>query len=356
MLTGETLDEAVHSLAKKISARLAPADAPRVTARNLSSISTAELTRARTTFEQGLRRSHSRTPQPVEIALTISENLQGYLLIAELQRGDERIVEISQFQPDPVARASRVLLESRLIFEQESPILDIALSGDRMLILEPSSVGLRAQRGPRWEHLDARPLASIPVVRDPRGKLIVSDAAFTAYLPGSTCRGDWTPALEVHCEAGSAEFMLNGVTVKFTPARNTLEMFGRPASFSYALVQDRSGVIYAVAETDGRTHIFNTLNEPTGIVENVGADFIIAENGCGAGSELLLTSNSDRSANDTIVDYEMIDRKPVRTSDPIEFGGPVTALWPFKGGALAVVHNLASGKYAAYQIAIACSD
>jgi hypothetical protein len=41
-------------------------------------------------------------------------------------------------------------------------------------------------------------------------------------------------------------------------------------------------------------------------------------------------------------------------SDPGEFLGPVTALWPTKDGALVVARNISTGRYEAYSIAVDC--
>jgi hypothetical protein len=75
--------------------------------------------------------------------------------------------------------------------------------------------------------------------------------------------------------------------------------------------------------------------------------------GCG-GKHVLATSAVDQHSADAITLYDLVNRAPVRVSDPLEFAGPVTALWPAGDGALAVVRNLATGKYAAYNLALNC--
>ena len=137
---GETLDEAVRDLAKKVSARLAPAEAPRVTARNLSPLGTGEVAKARATLERAIRRPAARPAQPVDVIFTVSQNLRGYLLIAELQRNNERMVDMIEYRPTPVVRSTRAALEKRLLWEQDAPMLDLAILGDRMIVLEPDAI------------------------------------------------------------------------------------------------------------------------------------------------------------------------------------------------------------------------
>jgi hypothetical protein len=351
---GETLDDAARNLAHKLSARLAAAEAPHVSARNLSTLGSRDFTKARAAFEHGLRRA-PKAALPIEVVFTISQNTRELLLVAELRRAGDHIVEMIPYRTEPAEHTAKIVLDRRLLWEQENPILDAAVIDDRLLILEPASLNLYARHGSGWEPLDSRPLNPAIAVRDPRGRLQIAEAAVTIELPGVACRGTWTPALDVHCEQGDEDFTLSGEPVKLTAGRNTLASAGWPLFFSYGRIAEQPRPIFLLAEMDGRTHLYDAERRPAGVFDGWGSDFTAAESGCGAARDILVASSADRDANDSIAAFEIADRKPVQTSDPIEFAGPITALWPAPDGALAVAHNLNSGRYAAYSIQITCS-
>ena len=202
----QTSDEAVRSLGKAVAARLGGGEVAHVsTVRNLASLGNSETARARAVFEHALRQSGARTARPVEVAFTISQNSAGLLFIAEIERGEERQVAMVEYTAPPApARASHAPLDKRLLWEQDSPMLDVAVSGDTMIVLEPLQIVSYARRASGWERADSKPLEGAAAVRDPRGKIRAEDDGFTAFLPGLTCRGVSKPVLDVHCESDGA--------------------------------------------------------------------------------------------------------------------------------------------------------
>jgi len=338
----QTLDEAVRSLAKKVTAHLSAGEVAHLAmARNLSSLGNAEAARARAVFERALRQSSARHGQPVDVAFTISHNSGGLLLVAEVQRGDGRQVEMIAYKAPATVRSARALLEKRLVWQQDEVMLDIAVAGDSMLVLEPAEVVVYARKTSGWERAEAKPLEGTVAVRDPRGQLLLNGDGFTAYLPGVVCHG-------VHCDAG-------GKDVRFTAARNTMQVEEWPPVFSFVQVEERGRPLYLTAESDGRTHIYDQARRPLGAFDSWGDDFVTVANGCGAGMAILAASPSARDATDLVTAFEIADRKPIAISDPAEFAGPVTALWPAPGGALAIAHNPATGQYEAYTLTLGCS-
>ena len=124
--------------------------------------------------------------------------------------------------------------------------------------------------------------------------------------------------------------------------------------FSFAQVDERSRPLYLTAELDGRTHLYDSLKKPAGAFDMWGDDFAAVLTGCGAGRVILASSPAARDAADSVTAFEIVDRKPVELSDPAEFSGPVTALWPAPGGAVAIARDLATGRYAAYSLTLDC--
>ncbi len=141
---GDGLEDAARGLGKTVGAHLAGDETAHVTVRNLSAMGRADMIRAQAAFEQVLRR-RVRNPNQVEINLTVSENLKGYLLVAELRRGTDRIVEMEGYRPERASAQARaaVTIEKRLLWEQDAPILDVAVTGDAVLVLDTSGVTRR---------------------------------------------------------------------------------------------------------------------------------------------------------------------------------------------------------------------
>ncbi len=331
----ETLDDAVAALARKISARLAPAEVARVTTRNTSSLSAVDAAKVQPALNRALQH-RVREPKAVDVAVTISENLRGYILVAEIKRENEPAVEMAEFRPAPPVAAARpaVAIESKVAWEQDAPILDLSVSGDQMLVLDTTGVSLYNRDAGKWERTASAPIPSNS--RDPRGRMEVSGDALTVHLPGLTCSGSAKLASSMRCEDGG----------RFTAGRNTLA--GAVETFSTAEI----GGDTVVAELDGRTHIYDAAHAPQGVFDGWGSDFV-ALTGCG-GRHVLASSAGDQHAADSVTLYDLVNRAPTQVSDPLEFSGPVTALWPAGDGALAVIRNLSTGKYAAYNLALDC--
>src|SRR5262249_3339225 len=93
------------------------------------------------------------------------------------------------------------------VFAQRAPILDIAVVGDQLLVLEANRVTVRP-RGDRGTASPA-PVGSLPILtartppRDLRGRLHPTRAGFDALLPGITCRGTLQPFAVACADEGS---------------------------------------------------------------------------------------------------------------------------------------------------------
>lgn len=314
-IRAETLEEAVRSLAKKMSTRLTPAEAPKVVARSLSPMSANDTQKVRAMFERGLHHPAPRTAHPVEVTLTIAENVRGYLLVAEMSRNGERVVEMAPYRPSKVTHSTAVVLEKRLLWEQQQPMLDIAVKGDTMEVRELNEVVSYTRTGNGWERSASRPSDNFVPSRDPRGRL--------------------TP-------------------VTLTPGRNTFELNDRPPFFTSAALNEPGGAVTLAAETDGVTRLYDASQKTIGAIQGWGSDIVTPESGCAAAKYVLVTSPRDRDEKDTLTAFELIEHKAVQVSDPVEFPGPVTALWPQEGSVIAIARDLSTGWYAAYLVTIDC--
>jgi hypothetical protein len=286
-LYADSLADAARALAARIASHIEPNETAHVTARNVSSLPAEDAAKAQAAVAAALRK-RSRNPVVVEVTLTVSESVKGFLVVAQVHDA----VETAEFQPDAAAGGPPLIpITRKLLLEQNDPILDVSEQGDKMFVLSTGEIAVAYPGGKR----DVAAIAA-PPVRDPRGRLVIGDTGLQAFLPGATCRGPAQP-LQLSCDASAGEFLHEGVPVHFNPGRNTLS----PA------VRDD-----AVTMCPGKMLVAD------------GDDSVVLVNG------------------------------EAHLSEPVDLGGPITALWPSAGGALAVARNSKTKQYAAYSLSVDC--
>jgi hypothetical protein len=163
-------------------------------------------------------------------------------------------------------------------------------------------------------------------------------------------------------ESGSRAMLL----ASFSPARNYFD--GRVTTqtglrktvapfFSAASVEEQGRQLWLLAMVDGRTQIFDSGFDSVGGVAGWGSDIAGTEARCGGGFQVLATKAGDGQEPDTLRAFSVVNRVPAPLTAPVEFPGPITALWPAGAGSvLAVTHNVETNRYAAYLIAVVCGS
>jgi len=347
--------------------------------RNTSSLGTAEFNQIRGAFESALKQVGGRTgdsPNALEVRLTLSENLSQYLLVEEARKGADRQVWIAGWtkgQAVPSAPAG-ISLERRLVWEQNEPILDVAFPPNAMLLLTPSKIVLLGRQNERWAVRQSQPLnLKHPLPRDPRGRLRITGPRYQAQLPGTTCGGAIDPELTVECAASARPLVIESgsralLLGHFTPARNYFD--GRvvtqsgaaktvPPFYTAAAIEDRGQTLWLAAMLDGRTLLFDSeLNplDPPYSLPAWGSDIAGIDARCGPATQVLATRPGE-SEGDAIQAWSVANRSAVPVTAPVDFPGPVTALWTSGGtGALAVAHDLTTGRYSAYVLTLVCGS
>jgi hypothetical protein len=309
----DDLNSAARELAKRTAA--AGGGPVAVSWRNLASVAPDAVAQAKAAFDAIVRTSEGTDAQ-----ITISENATSGLLVEEF-RGQ---VWIATFRRAAAALPGSAAIETRLLWEQEEPILDVATLDDGFLVLTPSGV-LQTSTKQR-----ARITPSKPWPRDLRGRLRVDGAAVQVTLPGITCSGTWSPELTLHCVPGS----------DLVAGRN---YFSEKAPPFYAAATADNWTLLAL--TDGTTGIFNASFERVGTINGWGSDIAAGSARCGGAPVVLATRPGE--GRDAIQAYAIVNRTAKAIGQPVEFAGAVTALWP----GVAIVKN---GSYRAYAISIVC--
>jgi hypothetical protein len=364
-------------LAKEIAGISGPGTAT-LTVRNQSSIANDEVPTIRRGIEAQLRiegiNIRSAENAATTIAITLSENLQGWLWVAEVTQGSDTkvaMVALPRIGSAPVLqKGPSVTLKKALVYSQATPILDFATiqagSEIHLVVLDGNNVSLYRSTGTKYELEQAFPIVhSKPFPRDLRGRVAIGrDHLFDAYLPGVICSSGVSTPINVSCHesddpwpVGSQKGLFNSARDYFTGA--LLPGLGKPVSPFYTAAElPRSNyTLWIFTGVDGAVRESDGMNERRlASAGDWGSDLAAVHDACGLGTQLLVTAVGDGA--DSLRAFEVPDREPVLVSAPLSFDNPITALWTSTDGtnANAVVHNLTGGRYEAYSVSVACSQ
>jgi len=382
--SASVLGDAARQLAHKIASATGPGTiALEIT--NRSSLDDKSVREVRSALEAQLRTEGVRAAKADEsmgsVQVTLSESLREYVWSAEIVIGSDerRVVLVSapraQSGAAP-ASAMPLVLRKSLLFTQEQIILDAALvemsGGPRLLVLDDAKVAAYHQQGGRWEQESALAIThSRTFPRDLRGRLLLRrDHLFDVHLPGTICRSSATAPLTLACTDSDDPWPLTadegGVRAFFAPARNFFTGALSPGigkvsngpSFYSAAALPRSGyTLWMLAAVDGSIHMLDGMTDQVIRGAKWGSDLAAVHSSCGTGTQLLVSEIGD-PAQDSLRAFEIPDRDPVAASAPVEFDGPIVALWPEGGGngAIAIVKREDTGWYEAYRISISCGS
>jgi hypothetical protein len=401
--TPETaLDAAARQLARKITAALPPREAIVLNLRNLSSLNAAETAAVRRALESELQARGVRLVEPpaehVDVRVSLSENLDGYVWIADFTRGGTSVVAMVAL-PHPTAASAisatpALALQKQLVWEQEEPILDLALLARPgsvdfiMLVLEPGELVVYARNNDQWSLRQRFPIFNPkPWPRDLRGKLVPmqhleTDATlFGATLPGTSCilalrgvPGVPTLTCKQSDELGEQDeamrwFVFAGHMVvegtDFVSSRNffTGQLYGargprakvEPFFSAGLLIRGEESFATIHAGVDGLTRLYDENGRQLASYGGWGSELTSIQTKCGGMWQVLATRPGDWVEPDAVTAYEIVDHQARAVSAPMDLPGPVLALGPLSEGAsLVVARNLKTGRYEAYQLSISC--
>ncbi|HKD01068.1 MAG TPA: hypothetical protein VKB77_01505 [Terriglobales bacterium] len=314
------------------------------------------------------------------VQISISENLANYIWVAEIHQGNNEysvaMVSFPRPSTPPVTHdAAAVMIRKTLLWSQPDRILDAAVldgSAAHLAVLSSDQLALFTLRDGRWQPDQSLPLAhSRPWPRDLRGRLVLrQDHLFDAYLPGVFCRSTTTMPLSLNCRDSDDPWPIGGdwfrLNAFFAPARNFFtgvlvpgvgKQTTAPAFYSAATLPREKYTLALFAALDGQIHMLDGVTDRAAGKLGWGSDMASVHSECGSGWQVLATE-AGSGVPDRIRVYEIPDREPVLVSVPLEFPGPVTALWPESNGntAVAVSENLETRKYEAYRLTLACGQ
>jgi hypothetical protein len=372
-----------QELARKIAATTGPG-AIALDVVNRSSLSKKDADEISRALRSQLESLGLRAVKPEQaaatVAVSLSENLQNYVWLAEIHQGagEYSVVMIatprqsaSDFAREPAAMTIRKVP----LWAQEDRILDVAVLEEssaptHIAVLDPEKVALYRLNAGKWQQEQALAIShahSWP--RDMRGRLILrQDHLLDLYLPGVFCQSSANVPLNLNCRESddpwplSSQFSLNGF---YAPTRNFFTGVLSPGVgkqtttakfYSAAPLQRANYILWLFASVDGDSHLLDGVSDQI-LRTKWGSDVASVKTSCGSGWQVLATQAGDSSA-DSVRAYELPDRDPVTVSEALDFAGGITALWTeAKGGtAIAVSRNSESGNYEAFRLAVACGQ
>ncbi|MGA8491570.1 MAG: hypothetical protein WB711_14180 [Terriglobales bacterium] len=372
-----------EQLARKIAAATGPG-AVTLEVANKSSLSRPEADEIRRGITSELDALGVRLVNADQAAatlqVTLSENLQEYVWVAEIQQGNNEASVVMVTEPRlasiAVERpASALTIRKTLLWTDENRILDIALvngSPQHMIVLEPENVALLKFQSDRWQQEQSLAVVHAhPWPRDLRGRLALrNDHLFDAYLPGVFCRSSTTAPLTLNCYESDDPWPLgkgqSGLSAFFAPTRNFFTGAMAPGIekqttvkpfYSAAMVPRDKYRLWIFSTVDGQVHLLDGISDRTVPKLAWGSDIVSVQSNCGTGWQVLVTGDADEES-DTVNAFEFVDREPMVVSQSVEFNGRITALWADAdgSGATAVSQNSETGRYEAYRLSMACGQ
>jgi hypothetical protein len=368
----------VAVLAQRIVSKAGPGTAVTVTVKNLSSLSAADVNAVRTQIDSELRSRGLRlvdAEQSVaDLRITLSENVENYLLIAEIRQGtsvDTVFTKVTRSDSVAARSAGAMTLQRRLLWTQDEPILDVALVGAQILpgaiILTPGKVAYYLIQNGTWQEADAAVLSHTrPLPRDARGMIVgAGNNPFEVVLPGVRCTISGNNPYRAACADTDDPWpMYEGqprLDAFFSPTRNFFtgaisrsgDSVTVPAFYSAAMFGNSE---WLFTGTDGRVQYSSFVNTLPVPVTNWGSDIASIRSKCSPDAVILATRNGDYTQPDAVQGFQVIARDPVAVTAALDFAGPVMALRASGGVATVVSHNLKTGKYEAYSLTLACNQ
>jgi hypothetical protein len=351
---------------------------------NLSSIDPSDVDQIRRGLTDLLANSGVRISEPDQAAATVhvrlSESLQNYVWVAEIQQGvnDACIAIVAMPRLDSAVKTASALpltLHATPLISQADPIFDVAvLEGNprRMLVLGENAVTVYEFKDGRWQQGQSQAINHArPFPRDARGRIVLrKDYLFDAYLPGLICHSTNVSPLALNCSRSDDPWPLQtedfGVSGFFAPSRNFFtgalvpglgQQKSAPAFFSAAAVPRSKYVLWIFAGTDGQLHLLDGMNHQIAAKIHWGSDLAGVHAACRQDFQVLASSAGD-GPNDSVQAFEFPDRDPVAVSQPLQLSGAITALWTARSddSATAVVHDSETGDYEAVQLTLACGQ
>ena len=374
----------VGTLAGQIAEAARPSKAIALEVQNISSLPAADVEMIRQAFQKQLANRGIRIAATgVDVKVTLSENIERFLWIAEIRRKGEATVFIANLEGKASANVAvvrqSVVLQRELVWQQAEPMMDFLVSDvsadgrPQMFVLEAKRILSYRKENGEWKPSET---FAIPVPdhrpRDIRGQIDAAAHLFTFRLSDAQCSGGATVSFELKCEKGATAawpLVAGGQDRGFmaiVEGRNyfggDLDVYGyaeveAPPFYSVAVMKQLKGADWILAEVDGKSRRYNDAKKAAEVYSGWGDEVVSVASGCGTDWQILASGTGDWTGPDRLRSYNVEKETVVADSEPLEFSGPILTLWPSLDARTArvVSKNLQTGMYEASILTAGCS-
>lgn len=365
-------DEPVGRLADKIAASVKPARTVSLAVKNISSLdaeSVANISRALTERLAAHRlRIEAGASTGCDIQATLSEAGGDYIWVAEIKCGETpQIVMVSLPKGNRgvlVGNDVTLTVQRNLLKTQGAPFLDFA-KYDRPGWLDSI-----------WTILEPRELVGysgtirqVHASRDPRGRISMNKTDLVeAHVGEVRCISAVRTFLECSDPESNQEWAFeNWLQSPYVVGRNyfagfrskTTDFHGKfPPFYSAATLVLDHDTHWISTELDGKARLYEWSVDPTATFSGWGDDIASITTTCDSNWHVLVTGTGDWTQPDQIQAYDIKNHQAIANGTPLQFPGPILALWPAEDGKTArvVSRNLKTGMYEASIVSVSCGD
>jgi hypothetical protein len=373
--------EGVKALAGKIAGAVKPSRAISFEVRNTSSLSAAEVEAIRKALASELAVRGVRVGSgEVEVGVTLSENVGGYVWVAQISKDESTRVELIQVTKATALSTSLTptpILQRRIVWRDKNQFLDFEAHDSFLGAFEVSRRTLWSETG-----IHSYALGLDKQFRDDNDRLILIPKfprprdvrGLLADRKGENRRGyfGYAACIEsqpVYCaENSSQDWPIGyGAEARFVGNRNYFDGISFepekkwPQFFSVAVNKwaTDGAMPWIQAELDGKSRLYEYASEPEATFSGWGDDIASIDLPCGMGWQVLVSGTGDWTVPDHLQIYKIADHNFAQTAgEPLSFPGPILALWSSEDGksARVVSKNLETGMYEASIVTVSCSE
>lgn len=390
----EGWNETVSELADKIAANVSPLHPLVLQANNISSLTSSEAGNVRAALESELKNRSFRLVPPnsdaaaaqsaMKLQFTLSQDAERYIWIADLTSADiQNVVMVTaskRLSRTPSGTKPSVTLQRNILGFRRQPFLDFELDHifqrTFLVTLENGSIDTdETYFGWNRDEWSSAPFPTVSGYRDGRGRLSHKADRTEARIGGTLCVGALLRQ-GLRCgESANDDWYFGSEVWPFNEAWNTKYVAGRnyfagfqsqsngldgaqPPFYSAAILHYDHGSAWILAELDGTARMYRFSPQPSATFHGWGDDIMTIVIGCETGWDVLATGTGDWTQPDHIQIYEIEGQEATAVGQPLEFPGPILALWPADDGksARVVSRNLQTGMYEASLVSVSCGN
>jgi hypothetical protein len=361
----EPFSDLLPELAGRIAAAVAPVEQVQLVTATAEGSDTAPLRQlarelARLMSARGLR-VVDRAEGAAVVSFTCSETLRERVCAADVRKDETSQLVVATRTHDPSrtrgAATIPLVLQVQPLFADDEQILDVVHIDGRLIVLTPSRLTMYERGNEEWRFAESRGIVPArPWPRDLRGRLRIDRTAFEAFLPGVVCSGELEPPA-MTCVNEQRAWPVGIDNTGISEGRNYFVMPDGRMFYTIAALGPDAGARWLMARHDSQLVFLDERAQPLDTPRTAADDVVAVETACAAGSHVLLSSRSASDNNaETLRLFRVVARQLFPITPPLVLHGLVTALWPTPDstGAMAVFRDGATGRYAAFQIAVAC--